>query len=295
MINNISLINYDNQNLETWIIWCFLTISSLSILGITILVSSIFYKKKRVKIFTMKKIAFMASFLSFFLVQAFIFSPLLKLPIPFSFDSITTITIGFILGPLEGILFGWVADSLRVLINGWGYQLLPSLMYPLIGLISGIFGLIYKYKKVIPKWKSIVIFQIIILSLLVIIIPLEYGFLNINWKDPSVEYDTLKVSAIVIFITTIVTILFMEILFLFFIKNDNADKELFLLLLVICIAYVDRLMELSIRPFTQYFWGYEPYFYALFSRMISSTYLIPTVSITSFILIKTSLYVLDLK
>lgn len=275
----------------TWSVWGVLTTIMLLIIVFVSIWQALSYKKKGKSFLTVRKITIFSTFLALFLIQAFLTKSLLKLPIPFSVDSITTIAIGFIFGPLEGILFGWVADSLRVLINGWSYQFLPSLMYPMIGLIAGLFGLLYNHKGEINKWKSILILQVAIISLFTFMLPLEYMLLNgfMGSKDIDKKfYATLS--------TTIGTLLLMEGLFLYVILNKVEKKEMFLLMLIIVVAYADRIMELIIRPFTQYFSGYESnYGIALFTRMLSSTYLIPSVSLASFVLIKTTFYVMNTK
>ncbi|NQX83236.1 MAG: hypothetical protein HRS50_00780 [Mycoplasmataceae bacterium] len=264
----------------------------LMIIFLTIIYFTYLNKKSQKPFLTVRKITIFATFLSLFLIQVFLFKPLLDLPIPFSFDSITIIAVGFIFGPLEGILFGWVADTIRVLIHGWSYQFLPSLMYPMIGIISGLFGLIYWNFKIIPKWKSILIFQVIIIFLFIIVFPIEYGLSIIASSKDSRMIPTL--------LTTIITFIFMELMFVYIIFSNHSSgnfgkNQMFMLMLITCIALFDRTMELIIRPFTQYFLGYEKnYIIALYTRILSSTYLIPTVSFTSFILIKTTTYVLGL-
>lgn len=263
----------------------------LIIIFSTIFISIKNYRKNNIEFLNMKKITIMSSFLSFFLIQTFLLMPLMKLPIPFSFDSITTITVAFIFGPLEGILFGWVADSLRVLINGWSYQILPSLLYPMIAIISSCFGMLYFQKKNINKNKSILIFQLAVISLFLIMLSLEFVLITTSAFDEynknGIFYSTLT--------TCVISLIFMEIIFIYLQTTEKSNKDLFLFVLLVCVAYLDRIIELIIRPFTEYFTGFAKiYSIALLTRILSSTYLIPTVSITSFILIKTTIYVLEL-
>lgn len=290
-----------NQSALTWHIWWAMFLTMMAILVIAIIGFAIYYIKTNKKFLTVNKIAYFAVFLCIFMIQAFIFAPLLSLPIPFSFDSISVIAVGFMFGPIEGILFGQVADTLRVFIHGWGYGPLPGTMYPMIGLIAGISGLIYQRKKNPSLWTSIVLFQLIMLIILVCSVPAVYGLGKV-WDNIIVNnmYGGASAGAIttmsVVGVSIAIMIVIMEGLFFWFLTSENKSQDLFLLLLLTITALADRGMELIIRPFTQYFTGYEHYYYvSLLTRLISSTYLVPTVAITSFAMIKTLVVTMNIK
>lgn len=283
-----------NRNTFTWSIWGVLTFTLLTLLISSIVFFYLFYKKRNRKILTIKKITIMAVFMSFFLIQTFIFRPLMNLPIPFSFDSITVITVGFIFGPIEGIIFGWTADTLRVLIHGWSYQFLPSLIYPIIGLIAGAIGILYNKKSTeeikMINWKfqgivAIIFSWFLLVEILLLTLPklfVENG-------------DILNKNYYWLILVNILLIVFLESIYFYEIKkSSNKSENLYLLVFVLIIVLTDRSLELIVRPFTQYWWNYESnYTIALFTRIASSTYLIPTIAITSFVLIKSTNYVLD--
>ncbi len=288
----------DNQNALTWSVWGILTFTLLILLILGIVWSIINYRKTNRSFLTVGKITIFASYLAFFLIQAFVTSPLLKLPIPFSIDSITTIAIGFIYGPLEGILFGWVADSLRVLLHGWTYQFLPSLMYPMIGLIAALFGILYKKYEELPNWSVVVIFQVAILSMVIIMVPLDM-FLSAFGQaqlDPADKYlNNLNNAVIPVAIFATISLIMMEGMFASIYIFKLSKKDIVLILMLFMTAYADRIFELVIRPFTQYFTGYETvYLVSLYTRILSSTYLIPCVTIASWALVKTSLYTMGI-
>ncbi len=289
----------NNHSPLTWGIWItMLSILLIIIIG-SIIVSIFYYRKTNRKFLTVKKVVIFSTFLSFFLIQAFIFAPMLKLPIPFSFDSITTIVIGFIYGPLEGILFGWVADSLRTLINGWSYSILPSLMYPMIGLISSLFGILYFKKQEIKKITSIIIFQSLIFLIILMMVGLSIGMQYVMPYDGYNNHHygsgiNLKQTTILTSIFGAILLLIIESIFIYSVVTNNT-KELFLFLIMLIVASVDRGMELIIRPFTQFFSGMElNYSVSLYTRMLSTTYLVPVVAATSFSLLKVTLYVIEL-
>ncbi len=96
-------------------------------------------------------------------------------------------------------------------------------------------------------------------------------------------------------ITAIIMTIILEILFLCFFIYKFKKKDFILITLLLALAFVDRSMELIIRPFTQYFTGYETvYIVGLYTRMISSSYLIPAVALSSMALIKVSGYAMDI-
>ncbi|BDU67829.1 MAG: hypothetical protein TYPL_4820 [Candidatus Tyloplasma litorale] len=281
--NIISYTINNNHNPTTWIIWGVLTSIMLLILISSIIISIFFYRKYNKKFLTIKKITILATFLAIFLVQAFLTKITADIPFLPSVDSVTTIVVGFIFGPLEGILFGWIADSLNTLIHGWSYEVLPSLMFPMIGLISGLFGVIYKKVQDIPIWKSILIFQVIAISLLFIMIPLEIFLTNVNINGNSISEEEFQ-KALFFSITSFI---FIELMMLYIRYYKLNGKEIILLMLILCVSFSERMMELVIRPFTQYFSGYEKsYLLALYTRILRSTYLIPLVAIISFLLIR---------
>jgi uncharacterized membrane protein YdjX (TVP38/TMEM64 family) len=73
------------------------------------------YFKTKEKVFTVKKIVFLAIMFSIYIFQVY-------LPIPLIGNTymtgITTLIVGFIMGPLIGMLFGVLTDSFSMLING---------------------------------------------------------------------------------------------------------------------------------------------------------------------------------
>ena len=246
-----------------------LTLTLLMTIISSIVISTIYYRRSKVNWLSTKKITIMSTFLAIFMIQAFVFQPLLDLPIKFSFDSITTIAVGFMFGPLEGILFGWVADTLRVLINGWSYQLLPSLMYPMIGLIAALFGILYRRSKEITINTSAIIFQITILSLFIVSLPLNYFLTEVvAGTNSSLGIN----SGVPTLLISIVMLIMVEIMFIALWFGNFDKRDIILLTILLLTAYCDRIMELVIRPFTQYYAGYEAsYIAALYTRLVSST------------------------
>ena len=292
-----------NQNPTTWAIWGILTTAFLLIIVSAIIYFIFYYRRKNKNFLTVNKIAYMSIFLTFFTIQTYLFAPLIKLPIPLSFNSIWVIAVAFLFGPLEGMLFGWVADTLGVIINGYSYELLPSLIYPMIALIAGITGLIYFSDKGITKNQSIIMLQVVILLLLIILVP-SMIYLSSHWdeiinnKTHGHHYSGPGIEVIMPIVITsfIVMSLITEGLFFWFLKVEDKKTDL-ILFTVLCIsAFAERGISLMIRPFSQYFSGYEViYTVSLLTRIISTTYLVPTVALTSFAVIKFSQIAIKIK
>ncbi len=293
----------DNQNPTTWTIWGIMTGTFLLIIIAAIIYFIYYYKKNDKKFLTVNKIAYMSIFLTFFIIQAYIFAPFIRIPVPFSFNSIWVIAVAFLFGPLEGMIFGWVADTLGVVINGYSYELLPSLIYPMIALIAGITGIIYFSDKGVSKNQAIIMFQSVIILLFVLLVP-SMIYLSHNWdaivnnKAYGGPYSGPGIEVIMsIVITSFVVMgLIMEGLFFWYLKSEDKRGDL-ILFAVLCIsALAERGTSLIIRPFSQFFAGYESiYTISLLTRIMSTTYLVPTVALTSFAVVKYSQMAINIK
>ncbi len=283
-------------------IWCIMTLMMISILVSAIVINLVFNKDYKKGILSVRKITIFATFLTLLIVQTLIDVYLPSFPGMPSFESMTTIAVGFIFGPLEGILFGWIADTFIVLLHGWSYQLLPGLMMPMIGLIAGLLGLVYRKREEFPKWISIVIFQVTLVILMIVMIATSTTIVDVvansnypSYSNPDSYWhiDAEKLSIMVPIVCS-VSILIMEIIFFALLYKKVESKDLYLLTLLLVVAVAERTTELIVRPFSQVY--YNPkleYFIEFFIRLLRSSYLIPSVTLTSYLLIKTTMYSLD--
>lgn len=285
----------NNHNDLTWTIWGIMFGVAIFILLSSIIYFAWRYKKDEKKFLTSKKVIYMSIYLGFFIIHSYFLRALMDLPIPFAFESVWVITVAFIYGPLEGILFGWVADSLRVILNGWAYGLLPSLMYPLVGLISGIAGYIYRNKENISKNQTIIYFQIMMGIVILGSIPAMFG-VHYYWGELDGKGMSESAFLGITIPTVVLMFALMEGIFFWLIKTKNKKDDLLLFMILSLAALSDRGMELVIRPFTQYFTGYDQiYSIALITRIISSVYLIPTVALASYGIVKVTYIAWDIK
>lgn len=302
------MIKFGEQTKLMIIIWLLLTFTMLVILMFSLLNDLLRNKKKN--FFTVKKITLLATFLSILIIQTVIDRLDASIPGMPSFESMTTITIGFIFGVAEGIMFGWMADTLIVLIHGWSYQILPSLMMPFIGMISGYVGVVYlrltkqddinninnlnsnvsvqeEMGKVFD-WKLFLIFQSIMLTMVVLMLTTSLTLVNVVGEDKA------KNLQLIAPITCLISVLILEALFVYYLTKGIDEKLIYLLLAILVVAILERTLEVVVRPFSQsYYYGYD-YFVELYIRLLRSTYLIPSVTITSFLLIRTTLMAINI-
>lgn len=258
-------------------------------------------KKTEYQIFTPRKVAILSTFLAILIVQTLIDVYVPSFPGMPSFESMTTIAVGFIFGPIEGIIFGWTADALIVLLHGWTYQILPGMMMPMFGLIAGLMGMLFRNKDSLSKWKSIVIFQVTMIILMIIMLVTSLTIVDVVGdyrvhEDGSTGYGYIdaKKASIIAPISCSVSIVILEIIFFVMLYKKVASKDIYLITLLLVCAILERTIELVVRPFSQaYYYSYLNYFIEFYIRLLRSSYLIPCVSITTYALIKTSMYVLD--
>ncbi len=271
-------------------IWFIMTITIFVILTSAIIINLVWNKDYKKGVFTIKKITIFSTFLAILLIQTLIDVYLPSVPGMPSFESMTTITIGFLFGPIEGILFGWIADSFIVLMHGWSYQILPALMMPLIGLVAGLMGMLYKNRNEFSKWQSIVIFQVTLVILMIIMLATSLTIVDVAGGIKN-DMDKLAIMAP---ISCSISILIVEGIFFFLLYKRVESKDLYLLTLILLTAVSERMIELAVRPFSQaYYYMFMDYFVEFYIRLLRSSYLIPSVTITSFMLIKTTMYILD--
>ncbi len=279
-------------------VWSIMTLTLLSVLVSSIALNLIFNKSYKKGVFTVKKITVLATFLSILIVQTIIDAFVPGFPGMPSFESMTTIAVGFIFGPIEGIIFGWVGDLFIVLIHGWGYQILPGLMMPTIGLIAGLMGMIYKKRgEDLSNWKTIFVFQFILLLMAILMITTSFTIVDVvgegyegdPWYNPDI--DRLKIIAP---ITCSITLTLMEVIFTFMMIKKVEPKELSLLTFVLFIATFERMLELTVRPFSQVFFNENRiYLIEFYVRLLRTSYLIPSVALSSYLLIKTTSHVIE--
>ncbi len=283
----------DKTNTD-WAIWVILLSFFLLVIILSFVYFSIKYKKEKRNIFELWKISIISIFLGIFLIQSYITLPMIEGIIPFSLDDVVIVVIGFMIGPLEAIVFGFVTDTTRTFINGWSYQVLPSLIFPLTGLIAGWFGELYRRdyknkeeiknsdKSFLAKMFSydFIIFQFIVFTFAL------FTMITPTFINNSVYEDLNKTLIICSSILSFILLEFMFIYLMFFSKRQSTLEIRILLYITISLIISRILTGWIIRPYSMYFyWGYN-FNFQLISRIATSSYLIPIKIITSYWVIK---------
>lgn len=243
---------------------------------------SIAKTKIKYRILTLDKIPILSVLYGIFLIQAFITKVMPETAdlIPFSLDTITIIAVGFLYGPIEAIIFGAVADISRTIINGWTPQLLPFFIFPITGLIAGIFGDLYQNRQK----KSNLIFESLIFQatiLLFCFITVLVGFL---------ASDEIKegLSKTLVFILTPLFLLLIEGIYIYTIFYDRGNFTL--LLYITIVQILARIITgYIIRPYSMYFYYGFPLNAEIIKRVITSSYFVPANIFFSYWFVKISL------
>ena len=123
-------------------------------------------------------------------------------------DSVTIIVIGFMFGPLEAMVYGALADIVGVLISGSAPMFLYALKYPLVGLISGSFGMLYRYKKDVNHNVAFAISQVPIVALI------TTSFIITGTNEAAIGFT--KVASHTIYATGAVSFVLIEGLAIYF-------------------------------------------------------------------------------
>ncbi len=313
-----------------WIISGVLLASILLIIICALIYYIIQYRKEGKHLFTIGKLAIISIFYAFFCIQATLtafvqpWSIATNSFIPFSIDDVAVIAVGFIFGPIEGLLFGMICDPTNVLlIHHWAFQLLPFFTLPLIGLFSGILGRFYFKKNENNLYREMIFFQIILFFigiLFIIAAPLMIALgdtLRFGKNGGSTAWGKHNNWKIAIYVGTtfgLIMIGLMEIIFFnlwnkkkndVFMeelnkyipitepKNKVTNPDLRLFIYVFAAAAIGRIYGGIIsRPYTQHFYFQMPYFPQLILRLIDSSYLIPSATLVSWVVIKYSLVAL---
>lgn len=291
------MFNFDNLLLYSLFLM-FVIFSLITLLSALIYYSKKYHQEKH-SFLTLGKLTIFAFFLAIFVIQAYLTAVLIPSfggtqLIPFSIDSVTVITVGFIFGPLEGIFFGATADLINTfLIHHWAFELLPFFTFPMIGLLAGFFGRSYfnNNRSEVFLTTDFFIFQAVVLFIVISFIVVVPIALTVQ----KTAFDYQKYLLISAPLLGIISVAFLELIFYLLWKNPEISSQNLNLFVIITLIYaLSRIYGgLIIRPFTQYYYFGHPYFLSLTERLIDSMYLIPIGAVTTWLVVKASIFALN--
>lgn len=275
-------------------VWLIVTWFLLVMILIAILITAtiIFSLMKIGKKISTKIIVQMATFLSIYIVLAFISNIFGEIHIIFNY--IVPATVGFIYGPVLGIMFGFTASIVENFVYGGSFGILNLLFNPILGLVSSLAGLYYfnmntqkiteenseetKTKLPIAFHTSMVIILLITLLTSVPVI------MN------SDEFD----KALTFIIFSLINLLAIEFFYVYITKYSKSDVDEKLFTLIVIAISIARIFDLLITPFRGYFIGkYEIYWISLLDYTFRSGYMIIIQSFGAYQMLKVTFDLMD--
>ena len=206
-------------------------------------------------------------------------------PMIISFNWTVLFLIGFILGPLFGYIIGWITNSLDWVIHGdiwmWEY----AIQEPIICMLGGLLGILYKVlKDHKSKWTMFILFEIVFTGMMIfgLYVVLKYFDFDGYEKDNAFTNMTAKISGI-----ALISVFYIGINILVMImmkRNNDANLIMAVSLLVITTTVIfswlmgpwamKRWYEYQYGHTSPEFKNYGYKYYAL-SRIIQSMFIVP--------------------
>ena len=206
-------------------------------------------------------------------------------PMIISFNWTTIFLIGFILGPLFGFVIGWITNSLDWVIHGdiwmWEY----AIQEPLICLLGGLLGILYKVlKDHKSKWTMFILFEVVFTGMMIFGLYVVSKYFDFNGYKTNNTFTnmTVKISGIVLISAFYIGI---NILVIIMMKRNN-DANLIMavsLLVIITTVIFSWLMgPWAMKRWFEYQYGHTPieftnygYKYYALSRIVEAMFIVP--------------------
>lgn len=243
------------------------------------------------KTFTIKTIALAAVMLSLTIVIVKFFNITMRIGISnkgqmvIGFGFLPNVIFSFLYGPIWGLIFGVSSDIILFILKPGFYDIFHAIQKPIVGFLSGIFGMIYIFIRTIEvtrkqQWLYFLITQFFLISLVVIIYLVIFVFKFYYFVSSTQKLFERKWELIyqVIFATiTIFLFLIIEIIICYnFCKINSDNKDLKLLFVIIFLQLLITICTSWIlSPLSNWFWYKIPWDLSLMPRLIKETILMP--------------------
>lgn len=265
-----------------------LVILVLTIIAFFLLLIFIFlkdYKKNNKKVFTIRKISFLAIMLAISVGLSFFSIPIIPQYLKVSLDYVPIIVVGFLTGPLEAILFGFISDSIILLSHGWIWQFFMAIQKPLIGLMAWLS--LYFYSKNIKfkyEFLLLIVFLWIVLvtsCLLIFLMPSSAYVPTDNLSFVWGSFSMLVLS----FLITLFT--------LFHLKKEKSEN-IHLFIVISFLMYLSRMVNSWFFSSLAMYQLYSvPFELGLVSRIITTSFIAPINIWITFFLLKNLIPIFD--
>lgn len=164
----------------------------------------------------------------------------------------------------------------------WVPQAIYALTFPITGLVAGLAGIFYQKNLSFNKTKIFIYFHLVLAILF--ISPLVVSLISEEALDQT------GIKPWVVYLCMGLTLFLLEIFFLYNYKKERS-KNLNLIFTSVLIATVTRIINgFILTTYGDYYYWNTPFEFGLLSRVITSSYLIPGLSILSFVFIEAALY-----
>ena len=233
-----------NLNIEMPIATYLLASIGLLVIFSLLIYQLFYYKNHQLKVFSLRKIIIIGLFFAIYILQSYL--TLLQSGDNFilvNFDSASIILLSWVFGPLEGLIYALLADNTRILVLGWLWQLLYALEFPMIALIAGTLGQIYRTQ--IKKAKTdtsdnsslFLKHKYLYFGIIQLIILATYlGSILVAYFNPSYLPDNLVFNSLTI-ISLISAVILETIFFLLSYKQKYYQLDLLFFLFIIAVIF----------------------------------------------------------
>lgn len=243
------------------------------------------------KTFTIKTIALASVMLSLTIVIVKFFNITIRVGVSdkgqmvVGFGFLPNVIFSFLYGPIWGLIFGISSDIILFILRPGLYDIFHAIQKPIVGFLSGIFGMIYIFSRTIEikrkqQWFYFLITQLLLI-LLVLVIYLVlfvfkfYYFVSSTQKLLGREWALIYQIIFAIIIGFL--FIFIEIIVCYnFCKVNSDNKDLKLLFVIIFLQLsVTICTSWILSPLSNWFWYKIPWTFSLIPRLIKETILMP--------------------
>lgn len=151
-------------------------------------IKKFFFPFAPIKTFRSLRLLFlMAILIALRVVLSFISIPIAPFSLSLSFGWVATMVLGWYFGPVIGLFCGMITDTLTFLIHGGVWFWLYAIQEPIVGLIAGLIGGFYRYRK--SKENKHILTDLVISQLIVLLFAGATYAIILLWLNPETHFQ----------------------------------------------------------------------------------------------------------